>query len=220
MTKFKVFKIGLERPIAFASRSLTKAEKNYSQIDKEATAIFWGLKKFFQYCYGRRITLITDHKPLTKIFHPNKDLPAMSAVRLLHYANFLSGFDYDIQYRPTKEHNNADFLSRFPLSKPNNLLSEDQTTTFQINQLAALPVTQKEIQKEILKYEECKQYFNALQIGETLPNGENYGEFSLENGCVFKGIRVMIPKTLRKRIMEELHVGHSGIVRMKALARS
>ncbi|GBP93681.1 Retrovirus-related Pol polyprotein from transposon 412 [Eumeta japonica] len=61
-----------ERPIAFASRSLTKAEKGYSQLDKEAAALIWGLKKFFQYCYGRKITLIIDNQPLARILHPEK----------------------------------------------------------------------------------------------------------------------------------------------------
>ncbi|XP_055918403.1 uncharacterized protein K02A2.6-like [Eupeodes corollae] len=161
-----------ERPIAFASRTLTNSEKNYSQIDKEATAIIWGLKKFFQYCYGRKIILITDNKPLTRIFHPNKDLPSMSAVRLLHYANFLSGFDYEIRYRNTKDHSNADFLSRFPTEEPKDELSKDETTIFQLNQIETMPVTQKEIQREILKDSECKQYYNALQRGGQLPNGE------------------------------------------------
>jgi hypothetical protein len=72
---------GSERPIAFGSRTLTKSEANYSQIDKEATAIVWGLKKYFRYCCGRKFTLLTDHKALTSIFHPHKHLPALSATR-------------------------------------------------------------------------------------------------------------------------------------------
>ena len=54
---------GSERPVAFASRS-------YAQIDKEALSIVWGVKRFHVYLYGGRFTLITDHKPLTAIFHP------------------------------------------------------------------------------------------------------------------------------------------------------
>ena len=73
---------GTERPIAFASHSLSTAEKNYSQIDKEALGIVWSVKKFFAYLYGHHFTLITDHKPLTSIFHPAKSLPALSAARL------------------------------------------------------------------------------------------------------------------------------------------
>ena len=55
-----VFPNGEERPIAFASRSLSKSEKNYSQIDKEALGLVYGVQKFHMYLYGRRFTLVTD----------------------------------------------------------------------------------------------------------------------------------------------------------------
>jgi hypothetical protein len=71
-----------ERPIAYASRSLTKTEKHYSQIDKEALALVWGVKKFHTYIFARHFTLRTDHKPLTAIFSPTKAIPAMTAARL------------------------------------------------------------------------------------------------------------------------------------------
>lgn len=47
---------GTEKPIAFASRTLTKAEQHYSQIDKEATGIYWGLKKFFLTAMGENLS--------------------------------------------------------------------------------------------------------------------------------------------------------------------
>lgn len=59
-----------ERPIAFAIRTLNSAENNYSQTDKEALGIVWGIKHFQMYLYGRHFSLITDHKPLVSIFHP------------------------------------------------------------------------------------------------------------------------------------------------------
>ena len=57
-----------EYTIADTSRTLTPAEKNYSQIEKESLAIIFGMTKFHSYLYGRMLTLITYHKPLSTIF--------------------------------------------------------------------------------------------------------------------------------------------------------
>ena len=55
---------GTEQPIAFTSRSLSKAELNYAHLDKEGLAIVYGVKKFHQYLFGRSFTICSDHKPL------------------------------------------------------------------------------------------------------------------------------------------------------------
>jgi len=73
---------GEEKPIAFGSRTLSKAERNYTQVEKEALAIIFGIKKFHQYVYGRKFLLVTDHKPLTTILSPRAGLPALAAARL------------------------------------------------------------------------------------------------------------------------------------------
>ncbi|KAL8586184.1 hypothetical protein ACOMHN_057746 [Nucella lapillus] len=57
-----------ERPVAFASRTINSAEQNYSQVEKEALAIIFGVKKLHQYLYGRNFEMHTDHKPLLGLF--------------------------------------------------------------------------------------------------------------------------------------------------------
>ena len=66
-----------------------------------------GMKWFHVYLYERGFTLITDHKPLIAVFHPEKGVPAMSVARLQRYALFLAGFDYKIEYQSRTKHCNA-----------------------------------------------------------------------------------------------------------------
>ena len=70
---------GTEHPIAYGSRTLNMAKRNYAQIEREAAAIIFGVKKFHLYIFARKFTLITDHKPLTTIFSPKSSLPALAA---------------------------------------------------------------------------------------------------------------------------------------------
>lgn len=211
---------GSERPIAFASRSLSFSERKYSQIDKEATAIYWGIKKFFHYCYGRKFTLVTDHKPLTSIFHPHQTLPALSTMRLFHYAHFLSGFNYDVEYRASAKHANADYLSRFPVEIAKET-SIDQHCSYQLQQINVLEIQPEVIANETRKDNELKTLLEALQAGHSVRQyGYADNELTLQDNCILKGTRVVIPKSLHIRVIDELHTGHIGILKMKLLARS
>ena len=106
---------GTERPIAFASRSLAPAEKWYAQLDKEALAIVFGVKKFNQYLLGRKFTILSDHRPLEHLFSEKRGIPPLASARIKRWALILAAYDYQIQYKPGQDHANADVLSRLPL---------------------------------------------------------------------------------------------------------
>ncbi|KAM7312551.1 uncharacterized protein ISCGN_009456 [Ixodes scapularis] len=91
---------GEERPIAFASRSLVAAERNYSQLDKEALAMVFGVTRFKQYLWGRSFEAATDHKLLLGLLAADKPIPELCSPRILRWALFLSGYDYTLKYRP------------------------------------------------------------------------------------------------------------------------
>ena len=71
-----------ERPVAFASRTLSSSEKNYSQIEKETLSLIFGITKFHQYLCGRHFMLVTDHKPLTTLLSPSRGIPPLVAAQL------------------------------------------------------------------------------------------------------------------------------------------
>ena len=123
---FHRFPDGSERPVANASKTLTDAQRKYSQIQKEALSIVFALQKFHQYLYGRRFILVTDHKPLLALFGPHKATPALAANRLARWGLMLSQYEYTIEYRKTAAHGNADALSRLPVRPDDEFDKEEE----------------------------------------------------------------------------------------------
>ena len=120
---------GVEKPIAFASHTMALAKRNYSQVEREALAIIFGVKRFRRYLWGRHFTLETNHRPLVSILGPNNGIPTMTAVRLQRWALILSGYSYDITYRPGSELSHADALSRLPYDDPARGERESRVST-------------------------------------------------------------------------------------------
>ena len=73
-------------PIAFASHTLSSSERNYAQLEKEALSL---VKRFHQYLYGWKFTIITNHQPLLAILDPKKGIPSLAAAQLQQWAGWL-----------------------------------------------------------------------------------------------------------------------------------
>ena len=132
---------GSERPVAFASRTLLSSERIYVQIDKEALALVYGVRHFHPYMYGRDFTLVTDHKPLTTILSPQKGIPSLAAARLERWAIILSTYQYEIEFRRTQDHGNADGISRLPLPNVQMNNTPSEAEIFNVAHIDSLPIT-------------------------------------------------------------------------------
>ena len=101
-----------EKPVRFVSRSLTRIERNYSQIEKEILSCVYGVNKFHSYLLRHRFELQTDHQ---YIFSELKGVQPQASACLQRWALLLASYEYTITSRTTSEHANADAVSRFPL---------------------------------------------------------------------------------------------------------
>lgn len=218
---------GIEKPIAYASRTLSNSEKKYSQIEKEGLSIIFGLCKFNQYLYGRKFVLATDHKPLTTIFHPEKGIPQFSANRLRRWAVILSNYQYEIEY-VRSEKNYADSLSRLSITeKEEDWENVDVNFINYFSNNTHFPIDFKVMRQETLRDEVLKKVKAFVIIGwpqkipEFLkPYSRIKNELTLDSDCILWNNRLIVPSTLQNKILENLHSSHMGVVKMKSMARS
>ena len=216
-----------EKPIAFASRSLSPAEKKYAQLDKEGLAIVFGVKKFHDYLFGRKFEIRSDHKPLQHIFDSQRPIPALASARIQRWALTLSAYDYSIAYKPGKELANADSLSRLPLPQTPLHTPLPGDIVLLMDTLQASPVTAQHVRqwtdRDPLLARVRTQVKEGWIDGEEenmKPFNRRKSELSVQDGCILWGNRVVVPEQGRSKVVQQLHEGHPGVTRMKSIARS
>ena len=217
---------GDEKPVAYTSRTLTTAERNYSQLEKEGLALVYGVKKFHNYLFGRTFTLCTDHKPLQSLLNESKPIPCMASARIQRWALTLASYEYTIKYKSGPANTNADALSRLPL--PNTSISEvpipselvllmEHTSTGPLSAAQVKTMTQRDpVLSRVYSYL-LRGWPNTVDTSLN-PYSSRRHELSVCNGCILWGNRVIIPKAGCQIILDELHDSHQGVCRMKERA--
>nr|VZI45520.1 unnamed protein product [Spirometra erinaceieuropaei] len=230
------FPDGSEKAIMHASRTLTPAEKNYGQIEKEALALVFAVKKFHKLLYGRHFTLLTDHKPLLSIFGLKKGIPVYSASRLQRWATILLGYDFDIRYCRTTDFGQADALSRLISNQQESeedtviaaISIEDDVRRQLSDAIRGIPVTAADIRHVTEQDPVLRQAITYVQTcwpTTTLAGGLRQiflrrASLSVVDSCLMFADRVVILSSLRPTVLRQFHAAHPGTSRMKSIARS
>ena len=217
---------GKEHMITCASRTLSAAERNYSQLEKEALSIIFGFKRFQQYLAGRTVQLYTDHKPLTYIFKPDAGVPTTALQRIQRWAMFLANFSYTVHHRPGKSNFQADALSRSP--KPEVLEIDAEVQAIQQEHIQRGPADAVQVRQATRRDPVLSRVVEFVLAGwpscspgdEFQPWWTRREELTVESGVLLWGTRVVVPTPLRQQVLDLLHESHPGSTRCKQLARS
>lgn len=133
-----------ERTVAFASRSLTQAERKYATVEKEALACVWAVEKWRTYLWGHKFTLRTDHQALTTLLCTKG--ADRAGMRIARWAARLLCFNYDVVYRAGSLNCTADCLSRLPLPSTTDMDSDAEPELVALLSMSLMSVTPKEFE--------------------------------------------------------------------------
>ena len=206
------------KPIAYISRALTSTEQRYAQMEKEMLAIVFALERFHQYTFGRPVHVYSDHKPLEAILRK----PLSQAPRRLQGMMMrLQKYDVQVSYERGKNMLLADLLSRAYLTTAEDPEHQEFEN---VNMASLLPISKSqlgEIRAETHRDDTLQALKMVILRGwpedkkclppQVLPYFSMRDEFTVENGLIFRGERVVIPSSLRPVTKRKLHSSHMGV---------
>ena len=222
---------GVERPVAYASRTLTTAEKNYSQLEKEGLDVVYGVKKFHDYLCNRHFLIESDHQPLAHLFGEQKGIPPLASSGIQRWALTLSAYHYSIRYKSGRLIGNADALSRLPQPQTTSSDCLPGDMVHLVNHLSTTAASSEASSDKVRLWtdrdptlSQVKKYLRSGWPQKNLKKefklySFRMKEFSLLEGCILWGARVVVPPQGRKLVLVKLHETHTGVSKIKALAR-
>ena len=201
------------RPIEYASRALTSAERNWAQIEKETLAVVFGLERFDQYTYGRKVVIENDHKPLAAILKkPLSQAPKRLQALILR----LNRYDVDFHYMEGSKLFIVGTLSRAYLDVP-----DTHVRVMKVNALKGeLDERINEVREATAEDESMQKLLSIIRDGwpdnknevpsELKPYFHVRDTLSHQDGVILKGERIVIPKSLRDITKKRPHSAHLG----------
>ncbi|XP_063903271.1 uncharacterized protein K02A2.6-like [Zophobas morio] len=217
-------------PCAYASKTMTETQQRYAQIEKELLAICFGLTKFHDYVYGKKVTVETDHQPLISIFKkPLNKCPARLQRMLLQ----LQKYEINLVYKPGKYLLLADALSRATYTdntQKDEIEEEIDAHVFLIQtQINATPEKINQIKEAIQNDPEMLELKHAITEGfpknlkrasHTIKQYAKYKhELTVIDDLIYKGQSLVIPYKMRKDMIERIHYSHLGVNKCLKLAK-
>lgn len=225
------FQDQLWKPIAFCSRTLTPAEKNYAPIEREALASVFACEKFRIYLQGLpKFRLITDHKPWVPLVN-NRDLDQVP-VRLQQFLMRLLPFNTIAEYVAGKELVISDCLSRSPRSINDVEIEISQEIEECVKSWEDIvPISSKKME-QILSETSKDPQLSIIRtyirqgwpevIRSVHPSVSDYcsvrHDLYESNGFIARKGRIVIPRSMQAEILEKIHAGHQGQQKCKQRA--
>ena len=209
-----------KKPIAFASKALTKTECFYANIKREMLTVIFGVERFRTYIYGKSFTIESDHKPLEFISQKNlADMPA----QLQHMLWSLQGYDYIICYHPGKKMALPDTLSCFsPCPGP------DIPLDIVIHHAHLSPEQKEAFQQAFVSNPEMCTLANIIITSwpddikavpcPLCPYWQHHKTLTVEDGLALHWEALIVPPSERERILHQLHQFHQEITKAQVLA--
>ncbi len=194
------------QPIAYYSKKLSAAERNYPTHEQEQLAIILALREWRHYLDGSRFRIVvqTDHAPLKHL-----DTQPNLSKRQIRWMQHMAEFDYEIEYTPGKGNVVADALSR----------RADHGAEAAVSSVAAV----SECKVTDLMQEIKQAYATDAACVRILKGDDRRVQFRVDDGVIYKSNRVYVPKqqSIKTRILYECHdaptSGHVGVHRTTEL---
>ena len=206
-------------PVAFVSHSFTPAERNWSNIEREAYAIVWCTQQLRQFLLGRQFIIQSDHRPLEFIFANHVDGSRRVSQRIARWALSLAQFDFNIKYTPGSSLPHVDGLSRLQATNQDELIffsdlhdSEtpdiddlDSALVLQVKKLLA----DDTLYLRLLRSITTGNWKNVTSL-ET-PFFKARRLLSVNNGLIYHLDRPYIPAPYRAAVLLQIHDTHMEI---------